>query len=248
MRTEAFIQHYRMLEDLLEAKYSQAARHHSSVIMEYINDPESRPYREQVDLCREIRNLIIHNADRYGQAAVEPSQGTLETLQAIVAYVEKPPLALSFATQPDRILKAGLHTKALPLMRKMQENGFSHVPILERQRVNGVFSNSTVFSYFLEYPDQCLNGETTVRMFQAYLPFENHCSEQFRFMDAGATYADVKLAFEQRKERNKRLAVIFITQTGSRDEELLGMVTPWDVLGRFVPRDDQPEQPQGGQA
>lgn len=244
MRTQAFIQQYRMLEEMLEAKYSQSARHHSSVIMEYINDPESRPYRDQLNLCREIRNLIIHNADRYGQAAVEPSQGTLETLQAIVAYVEKPPLALSFATRPERILKAGMHSKVLQLMRKMQQNGFSHVPVIERQRLHGVFSTSTIFSYFLDNPEQRLDAETTVRTFRAYLAFERHCSEQFRFMDAGATYADVKLAFEQRKERNKRLAVIFITQTGSRDEELQGMITPWDVLGRFVPGDDQPDRLQ----
>ncbi|HML49556.1 MAG TPA: hypothetical protein PKE04_22695, partial [Clostridia bacterium] len=140
--------------------------------------------------------------------------------------------------------KAGLHTRALPLMRKMQQNGFSHVPVIERQRVCGAFSNSTIFSFFLDHPDQCINGETTVRTFRAYLSFESHSSEQFRFMDEGATYADVKLAFEQRKERNKRLAAIFVTKTGSRDEELLGMITPWDVLGRFVPRDDQPDRPQ----
>ena len=40
------------------------------------------------------------------------------------------------------------------------------------------------------------------------------------------------LAFVLKKIRgkNKRLSVIFITETGSREEPLLGMLTPYDVM------------------
>ena len=36
--------------------------------------------------------------------------------------------------------------------------------------------------------------------------------------------------FETIRGKNKRLSVIFITETGSREEPLLGMLTPWDVM------------------
>lgn len=31
-------------------------------------------------------------------------------------------------------------------------------------------------------------------------------------------------------ERNSRLSAVFITPNGTRDEPLLAMLTPWDVL------------------
>ena len=37
--------------------------------------------------------------------------------------------------------------------------------------------------------------------------------------------------FELPRAKNKRVAVIFITQDGKPDQPLLGMLTPWDVLG-----------------
>ena len=49
---------------------------------------------------------------------------------------------------------------------------------------------------------------------------------------AAATYIEVRKRFEQVRGKNKRVAVIFITQDGRQDQPLLGMLTPWDVLGR----------------
>ena len=38
-------------------------------------------------------------------------------------------------------------------------------------------------------------------------------------------------AFERASERDSRLAAVFITENGKLDEPLMGMLTPWDVLG-----------------
>ena len=41
----------------------------------------------------------------------------------------------------------------------------------------------------------------------------------------------VRDAFERASERDSRLAAVFITENGKLDEPLMGMLTPWDVLG-----------------
>lgn len=232
MRSSDFVDKYRAIESLLERKYSDRGSRHVSAVMEYLNDPESRPVRGELETAREIRNIIMHNADSDGLPVVEPSEATLATMGRIAEYIRKPPLALSFATPAEQMLCARANDQALPLMRAMLKRGFSHIPVLEGDSLAGVFSTATLFAYLAQRPDAPVGEDTRVSQFSEFLPLEAHEPEQFRFMDEHATYADVKLAFEQRRSRNHRLAAVFITDTGDPAKPLLGMITPWDALGK----------------
>jgi len=93
-----------------------------------------------------------------------------------------------------------------------------------------VFSVSTVFSHLLRHPGFHPDEAAPLSLFADLLPVDRH-GERFLFMDNGATYADVKHAFEEPPERGRRLAAVFLTETGDASQRLLGMATPWDVLG-----------------
>ena len=84
MRSEAFLRTYRVLEELLEIKYARSTRTTSSVVMEFLRDEDSLPFREPLDLCREVRNLLTHNAEPDGGPIVEPSEGLLRALERVV--------------------------------------------------------------------------------------------------------------------------------------------------------------------
>ena len=56
-----------------------------------------------------------------------------------------------------------------------------------------------------------------------------------------AAYLDAATAFTPGQERTKRVAAIFITETGAPDEPLIGMLTPWDILGKAKRQIVQPE-------
>ena len=62
-RIERFLDLYKQLEDELEDKYRNARRHYSSVVFEFIRDEDSAPVRDQLETCREIRNLLTHSAN-----------------------------------------------------------------------------------------------------------------------------------------------------------------------------------------
>ena len=72
-RAETFLQKYRILEGLLEKRYDGRKTGGPSVVYEYIRDEDSEPVRVDLDLLREIRNLLSHNACDDGNAVVEPS-------------------------------------------------------------------------------------------------------------------------------------------------------------------------------
>ena len=88
-----------------------------------------------------------------------------------------------------------------------------------------------VFTYVLK--NGGVGKETRVRDFGPLLEIRREGGgERYEILPASATYPDVRAAFERAGERDSRLAAVFITQNGRMDEPLLGMLTPWDVLGR----------------
>ncbi len=87
-----------------------------------------------------------------------------------------------------------------------------------------------MFRYVLRTGGQALTPDTTIRDMRGYLAVEEHI-ENYEFLPHDVTYITVKTRFEQVRAKNKRVSVIFITQDGRTDQPLLGMLTPWDVLG-----------------
>ena len=81
----------------------------------------------------------------------------------------------------------------------------------------------------LHDPTLNITERTTMRELGQMLPLENH-KENFVFVSRETTCAAVRQMFERISGRNKRLSVVFITEHGSKEEKLLGMVTPWDVM------------------
>lgn len=229
-RAERFLDLYKQLEDELEEKYRNARRHCSSIVMEFLRDYDSAPVRDRLDVCREIRNLLAHTANLGGEPIVEPSPQVVEALEEVLDFVRQPPLALDYATKGNQVLTARLDQKVLRLMEVMDKNGYSHIPIMRDGEFCGVFSTGSVFRYQLCTGGRAIRADTTLRDMEKYLNVGDHM-ENYEFVPKDATYISVRGKFEKVQGRNKRVSVIFITEHGRPGERLLGMLTPWDVLG-----------------
>ncbi len=229
-RIDEFLDLYKQLEDELEDKYRNARRHYSSVVFEFVKDAESAPVRDKLEICREIRNLLTHSANLDGEPIVEPSGPVVEAMREVLEYVKRPALAIEFATKGDQVMKAHMHQKVLRLMEVMDKNGYSHIPVMRDGEFSGVFSVGTVFQYVLRSGGKGISPETTVADLGKHLDVASHM-ENYEFVSKDATYISVRRIFERVRGKNKRVSVIFITEHGRTGEPLLGMLTPWDVLG-----------------
>ena len=229
-RIERFLDLYKQLEDELEDKYRNARRHHPSVAFEFIRDEDSAPVRDQPETCRVIRNLLTHSANLGGEPIVEPSAPVVAAMEEVLDFVRKPPLALDYATKWDQVMKAHLHQKVLRLMEVMDKTGYSHIPVLNDGEFCGVFSVGSVFQYILRTGGKGIKPETTVAELGRHIQVADHM-ENYDFVLQDATYLSVRRKFEKVRGKNKRISVIFITENGKPNERVLGMLTPWDVLG-----------------
>ena len=228
-RAETFLKMYRVLEGALERRL-EGRRQGASVVMDYLRDEDSEPFRTQLNLCREIRNLLSHNADESGEPVVEPSEAVLASLREILEYVSAPRYAIECGTPQERILCAHPNDPAIEVMHRMSRQGFSHVPVLEKGKLAGVFSVGSLFSYLERQGFDGLDDSIRIGQLKDALDVDSHGPEKYRFMPRDATIQQVRAAFEERPGRNSRLSAVFITEHGDRQEPLLAMLTPWDAL------------------
>ncbi len=228
-RSEQFLRLYRKLEGLLEKRYS-GKKVSSSVVMEYLHDPDSAPCRADLDMCRDIRNLLTHNDDEDGQPVVEPSEGVVELLGDIVDYVQRPRLAMDYGTPGEKIMFAHPNDLALDVMRRMLRMGYSHVPVRDKTGLVGVFSAGALMSYVGERGFEALKDDLRIGDLKKELSVDNEHTDKYLFFDSKTTLTTVRMAFEKPQERNRRLAVAFITEDGGQHSQVLAMLTPWDAL------------------
>lgn len=230
LRSERFLKLYRRLEGLLEKRYSNKKISSASVVMEYLHDPDSVPCRADLDMCREIRNLLTHNDDVDGQPVVEPSEGVVELLGGIVDYVQRPCLAVNCGTPGDRIMFAHPNDSALDVMRHMMRMGYSHVPVRDKTGLVGVFSAAALMSFVGDKGFDSLGDDLRVGDLKRALSVDNERTDDYLFFDPTITLTAVRQAFEKRQGPNRRLAVVFITEDGGQHSRVLAMLTPWDAL------------------
>ncbi len=230
-RTERFLDLYKKLEELLEARYTrQKRRGYINPIMAFSNDKEGSRFREELTLCREVRNLLSHHARFDGENAVEPSESLIRFLEKLILHLENPPNALSIATRTGELLRAGCGDALMAIMSEMEKRGFSHVPVLEGRVLYGVLSVSTLFSHFRDHPDVMLGRDATVKQLWDELPVDRHVTERFEFVAAEEGYMGLVEMFNDGGPRQRRVAALFVTKNGKSDAPLLGMITPWDML------------------
>ena len=186
-RSMVFLDLYRQLEEALEQRFRESGRKYGSVVMDLMNDDEGAPFREDLNVCREVRNLLSHHSSIDGQAVVEPSEALVDVLRKVIEYVKRPQPVMDFATPRDKLMIAYLDQSALRVMREMQKRGFSHVPVFQRGEFMGVFSVSTVFSYVIDEVGHGMDKLTTIGDFGQLLKLENHETERFEFVSRRAS-------------------------------------------------------------
>ena len=231
-RVEEFLDLYKKLEQLLKQRYANDSGRYESVVARYENSRDSGRMKDELMAIREIRNLLQHNPKVNGQFIVEPSDEILAALREVIRQVEQPKLAIDFGVKANGIYKAVLGSSLLNVIRVMKDRGFSHVPVIEQNKLYGVLSAYTVFEFVTEQGVQILTEETKVKAMKPYLPVGKHKKEYYLFMPKDATFTDADEAFEKRDSKGRRLVAIFITEHGKADEPILAMLTPWSVVGK----------------
>ncbi len=226
-KTETYIELYKRLEDVATKRYGFPRD--GRAVYQLERRPEFRDIRDELDYCREVRNLLQHKLRIGDSFPVEPSGAMLEFLKNVIARVENPLRARDIQVPAGEILCRSMEDLVRPTILEMQNRGFSHVPILRDGVVEGVFSSNTVFSCLIDKGIVGIDDNMRFADLRAYLPPEKHRSESFRFIREDKLVEEISDMIEKALGKHDRIALLFTTRSGSREEPIRGLLTAWDV-------------------
>ena len=225
-RCEEFLNLYRDLEEHLAA---EAGGSRTGLVQDFAASEGSR-YREELDVFREMRNLLSHHGKIGGEYIVEPSQSAVARMREILEFAKNPPVAMTAARPTKELFCADYEDSVAKIAEIMEKRGFSHVPVLDgRGILVGVFSVGTLFTY-LRSGDVKDARQLKIGDLKEYIRPERHSTEQFAFVDRNATCYQIKKLFNHEGPEVRRVAAVFVTQNGKKNTALLGMITPWDIM------------------
>ena len=225
-KTDQFLDLYKKLENTANTHYH--IRGSGSAIAKLQRRQEFSNIHQELDYIRDVRNLLTHRP-RIGEFyAVEPTDAMLSLLEKLIDRLEHPLSAIRIAVPLEDVLSASLDSPVLDSLEKMYKRAFSHMPILEDGKVVGVFSGSSLMNCVL-YKHIMFSGDLKFRDIKDTFTFDQHPSETFRFVSRDTLVSDISDMFDEALQQEERIGMIFVTENGKSDEELLGIITAWDV-------------------
>lgn len=232
-KTDDFLDLYKRLESCINERYQITGR--DSGVGWLIHNPQRElgHITAELDYCREVRNLLAHRPKVSGEYAVEPSGAMLKTLQNTINRILNPPLALVVGVPASNVFSCALGNRIKPALHKMAENCYTHVPIIENNRVVGAFSENTLLSCLIDDEIMEVSDETRFSDVSKYLSLDAHTSESFIFVSRTTTVAEVAALLADATNKAERVGMVFITEHGKPTEGLLGIITAWDLAGHL---------------
>ena len=228
-KTDEFLDLYRRLETGAERMLGNDSR--SSPVMRLSHQRGFSAYRDEMDFCREVRNLLSHEPKVDGAYAFYPSEELLAVLRGLVRMVEYPITVADRMTPTDKLITTTPKALAIPVMQRMRKENVSHIPILADGRVEGIFSVGTVFQAILDGAVH-IDEQTTIGDFAAYLPLEQHMGQGFAFVGKTIPLTEAGAIFDGAYSRKHKIKLLLVTATGRSSERLLGVISPYDLIDK----------------
>mgnify|MGYP002569428686 CR=1 FL=1 len=178
-----------------------------------------------------LRNVVVHDTTT-DEPIARPSDITIEKMRQIIQLMTQAPLALDSIAHPySELLTTKPHHKIAELMRRMHKSGAAYVPVIEDGQLAGVFSMSALTAYISAKGISDINEELTIAQMEPYYRINNaKRTEAFFSVDANADIYDIDNIFNKTVNTGLSIGAVFITHDGSNNGQLLGMVTPFDLV------------------
>ena len=231
-KTEFFTEKYRELEEV--GKITFNLPEDGTVIARLEMMPEFRHVKARLSYCRQVRALLNHERKFEKEFLVTPSDPMIDLLCQLVDRINKIPMCKDHCIPVKSVYTCSFDDYVVPAMNAMKEHNYTHVPLLDNGVVLGVFSENTLFSYVLDNEIVSVDRETRFQDLSTYLPINKHQTEVFRFLPWNAQTFSAKKLFEDALKRFERIGMVFLTQNGKETEKLMGIITPWDILGNQI--------------
>lgn len=228
---DIFLDKYKQLEEVVKSTYKLNGKDNQDSVARYLeNQNRFKAFKDEIEYCREVRNLLAHKKKINNDFAVVPSERMIEFIDTLIEKVRSRTKCLSIAIDLPHVFWQDLNGNVKDTMKMMQQKLYTHVPILENGVVVGVFDENSVFNYLADEEIVCVDDNLTFEDIKSFLSLADREMEEFIFIGRNCYVDELEEKIEQAFHRGKRIGLAFITENGKATQKMQGIITPWDII------------------
>lgn len=230
---DEFIRKYNELDCLIGEKFNRESDDSSIyfLINKYRRSriEKERVYSTKLDSIRKIRNLMVHESGIIDELFTV-SDDVINFLDELIDYLRNPVRAKDVMTPLSKLIYGKKEDFLYYLIEKIVKDGISNIPILdEEKKVIGVFNSDVLLNLSLDKVK--VNNETKILDIMSYVKLNNQLNLRFIFVTSEYEIDVLNDYFAFSKEQyKKRLPIIFVSVSGKETSQLLGIVSPIDLI------------------
>ena len=230
---DEFIRKYNELDCLIGEKFNRESDDSSIyfLINKYRRSriEKERVYSTKLDSIRKIRNLMVHESGIIDELFTV-SDDVINFLDELIDYLRNPVRAKDVMTPLSKLIYGKKDDCLYYLIEKIVKDGISNIPILdEEKKVIGVFNSDVLLNLSLDKVK--VNNETKILDIMNYVKLNNQLNLRFIFVTGEYEIDVLNDYFAFSKEQyKKRLPIIFVSVSGKETSQLLGIVSPIDLI------------------
>lgn len=230
---DEFIRKYNELDCLIGEKFNRESDDSSIyfLINKYRRSriEKERVYSTKLDSIRKIRNLMVHESGIIDELFTV-SDDVINFLDELIDYLRNPVRAKDVMTPLSKLIYGKKEDYLYYLIEKIVKDGISNIPILDgEKKVIGVFNSDVLLNLSLDKVK--VNNETKILDIMNYVKLNNQLNLRFIFVTGEYEIDVLNDYFAFSKEQyKKRLPIIFVSVSGKETSQLLGIVSPIDLI------------------
>lgn len=215
------------------AKMEQVLRHRYKIdkdlgLLEVFYRPELKGLYHEYNLLRNIRNLYGHYPNDLVNNFISLKPRCYDLIKDIINKVEKPPRVIDNCVKLNDITYATMGDYVLPYIKIMAEKKYNSIPIIENNRLVGIFRENTLLTCFSKESIIEIDKETTFNVFKEDILIDDSCND-LMFIKPETTLSNLYNTYTEDFKQGKQKTFYFITHDGKKTSDIIGMLTPYRI-------------------
>jgi predicted transcriptional regulator len=195
-------------------------------------NPLIKRFKEKLLDFAELRNAIVHNPKIGSEHIAEPHTKIVEEFEEIYKVLTKPMKVIPL--YQFEVIGAKAEDKIDKILKIMRAQSFSQFPVFDNNNNVIELINTNTISRWLS--NQIENNEiiTENPKISEFIP-EIEFKMNYKFISRDCDiYTAYNYFIEQIEKCNRNLDVLFITNSGNKNEKLLGLITIEDIADKIT--------------
>ena len=179
-------------------------------------------FRDALRDLSDLRNAIIHDSTD-GHVIAEPNNQVVEEIERLLALlVDAPKIIPMFQT---KVVTLSTTDPVATALEYVNRHAFSQFPVYSGRDFSALLTTNTIVHWLANCHAGGVRLDVPVEEVLSFAEDTDNCI----FMSRHKTAFDVISTVRSYEKKGRKLGAILITQDGRKDEQLLGIITMWDL-------------------